>query len=95
MCNWAITSEDGWFYCVNKGCNQRTQDRALRISCTSPTVKEKLLGDYTKQLLTSMGITKESFQTIKVKFGLAPTCSCDTRQEWLNKVHKWFNSLGQ
>ena len=48
------------------------------------------LGDYTEQLLTSLGITKERYQAAKQLFGLAPTCNCETRKEWLNRVSEWW-----
>ncbi len=44
------------------------------------------LGDSLEELLTSYGITKEWYQGFKEKFGLPPTCNCNSRQEWLNKT---------
>ena len=48
------------------------------------------LGNYTEQLLTSIGITKELFIEAKQLFGLAPTCGCAKRREWLNRVGQHF-----
>jgi hypothetical protein len=48
------------------------------------------LGDYTEQLLASIGVTKERYVEIKEKFNLAPTCDCEARKEWLNKVGRWL-----
>lgn len=48
------------------------------------------LGDYTEQLLSSIGVTKDRYSAAKELFGLAPTCNCETRKEWLNKVGAWL-----
>ena len=53
------------------------------------------LGDYTESLLQSVGITKERYVAAKQLFGLAPTCGCDSRREWLNKVSDWWRGNGQ
>lgn len=50
------------------------------------------LGDWTEQMLSSIGVTKERYISAKEKFGLAPTCDCDARKEWLNKVSDWWRS---
>lgn len=47
------------------------------------------LGDYTEKLLSSIGVTKERFVELKEKFGLAPTCGCDARKQWLNEVGRY------
>jgi hypothetical protein len=49
-----------------------------------------LLGDYTEQLLSSLGVTKDRYSAAKELFGLAPTCDCQVRKEWLNKVGAWL-----
>jgi hypothetical protein len=54
---------------------------------STPAEREKLLGDYTKELLESIGITKEFYIGIKDELGFAPTCDCDGRIAWLNKAH--------
>jgi len=51
------------------------------------------LGDYTESLLQSVGITKERYQAAKQLFGLAPTCNCDERKAWLNRVSDWWRAL--
>lgn len=48
------------------------------------------LGDYTEQLLTSIGVTKDRYVAAKQLFGLPPTCGCDARKEWLNRVSDWW-----
>jgi len=48
------------------------------------------LGDWTEQLLKSVGVTQDRYKAAKEFAGLAPTCSCDKRKEWLNKVSDWW-----
>lgn len=48
------------------------------------------LGDYTEQLLSTIGVTKDRYAAAKELFGLAPTCNCETRKAWLNKVGAWL-----
>ena len=44
------------------------------------------LGDILERELTRMGITQDRYKEIKKKFGFPPTCGCEKRKEWLNKV---------
>ena len=48
------------------------------------------LGDATEQVLKSLGITEDRWKEAKERFGLAPSCNCRKRKEWLNKVGKYF-----
>lgn len=48
------------------------------------------LGDLTERLLKSAGITEDKWKEVKSRFGLAPTCACKSRKEWLNNVSKVF-----
>lgn len=48
------------------------------------------LGDNMKRWLRSWGITKERYVEVKEMFGLPPTCNCDERQQWLNKIGAHF-----
>jgi hypothetical protein len=48
------------------------------------------LGDWTERLLKSVGLTEERYKHAKEIFGLAPTCGCAARKEWLNKVSDWW-----
>ena len=57
------------------------------------TSEQPGLGDYTESLLQSVGITKERYVAAKEMFGLAPTCNCDSRRDWLNRVSDWWRSL--
>lgn len=51
---------------------------------------EQGLGDNLKRWLTSWGITKERYVEVKELFGLPPTCNCDSRAEWLNRLGAHF-----
>lgn len=56
-----------------------------------------LAGDALEELLTSYGVTKEWWMSVKEEFGLPPTCNCQSRQEWINKVsaaHPTIASVG-
>ena len=53
--------------------------------------KNKGLGDSLETVLTTLGITKDRYVEVKKLFGLPPTCNCDQRREWLNKVGEWFS----
>ena len=46
----------------------------------------KGLGDRLEYELTRMGITQDRYKEIKEKFGFPPTCGCEKRKQWLNKV---------
>ena len=48
------------------------------------------LGDWTEQLLAGIGVTQERYLAAKKFAGLAPTCDCDERKAWLNKVSDWW-----
>lgn len=48
------------------------------------------LGDYTESLLASIGVTQDRYVAAKQLFGLPPTCGCDARKEWLNRVSDWW-----
>ena len=48
------------------------------------------LGDWAEKKLSAMGITQDRYIEIKKKFGLPPTCGCNKRKEWLNKVGRMF-----
>jgi hypothetical protein len=50
------------------------------------------LGDAAEAMLSSVGITKELVAAIKKKVGLPPTCNCEDRKEWLNRVGQQFGS---
>jgi hypothetical protein len=51
------------------------------------------LGDYTERLLKKLGITPERYVAAKEFAGLAPTCNCAARKQWLNKVGEWWVSV--
>lgn len=59
--------------------------------CTGDVREQPLgLGDYTEQVLSAIGITKERYVAVKELFGLAPTCDCEERKAWLNRVSDWW-----
>lgn len=77
-------------YCVCDVC--RYHEPNLNLCGTEhkcPGSNQKL-GDYTESLLQSVGITKERYIAAKQLFGLAPTCGCGERKEWLNRVSDWW-----
>ncbi len=47
-------------------------------------------GDKLENQLTAIGVTKDWYKGVKEKFGLPPTCNCDRRKEWLNRVGAWW-----
>lgn len=54
-------------------------------------------GDALENFLESHGITKEWYREFKDKFGLPPTCNCNSRQEWLNmtsEAHPQIANIG-
>lgn len=55
-----------------------------------PARKKPGLGDITESLLQKIGVTKERYIEAKKMFGGAPTCNCEKRKAWLNKVSDWW-----
>jgi len=49
------------------------------------------LGDITEKALKSIGVTQDRYKAAKEIFGMSPTCNCDKRKEWLNRVSDWWN----
>lgn len=54
------------------------------------TPRRSGLGDFTERMLSRIGVTPDRFAAAKEKFGLAPTCNCAKRKEWLNRVGEWL-----
>jgi uroporphyrinogen-III synthase len=52
--------------------------------------REKLFGDQTKELLSSLGFTQEWYCEAKSSLGFAPACWCPERIEYINKAHRWL-----
>lgn len=52
-------------------------------------------GDAIEDLLTSYGVTKEWWKEYKAKHGLPPTCGCDSRREYLNKLSQAHPTLAK
>jgi hypothetical protein len=55
--------------------------------------EEMGLGDYTERMLERVGVTQDRYTKAKSLFGLAPTCGCSERKEWLNAVGAWLSSI--
>lgn len=51
-----------------------------------------LIGDWVEAHLSMIGMTKEKWIEIKTAVGAAPTCDCDERKEWLNRVGTKFGN---
>ena len=58
--------------------------RKIRVPKNSK--RQFQLGDRLERELTRMGITQDRYKEIKKKFGFPPTCGCEKRKQWLNKV---------
>ena len=52
------------------------------------------LGDRVERRLSRLGITQQWYRTVKQRFGLMPTCGCDKRKAWLNRVGRWWQGVG-
>lgn len=48
------------------------------------------LGDWTERQLKKLGVAQDRYKAAKEYAGLAPTCSCEARKQWLNKVSEWW-----
>jgi hypothetical protein len=48
------------------------------------------LGDRVSAALAAIGVTEDNYKQVKAVFGLAPTCNCAGRREWLNRVGRWL-----
>lgn len=49
-----------------------------------------LLGDRVEATLKKLGVTPERYAAAKELFGLPPSCGCEARREWLDKVSRWW-----
>lgn len=70
-------------------CRNDASTREI-LDSTAEARREGLVGSRTKTALESLGVTKERWVSLKERFGLAPSCSCPQREEWLNKVHAFL-----
>ncbi len=88
------TKRDGRFHCL--ACKAvRSLEEVMQHEEPCPTPEARWddpgLGDRIENWLTSWGVTKERYKEVKRKFHLPPTCDCDGRQEWFNRVGAYFN----
>ncbi len=70
-------------------CRPGQKLRAMLVP-QRPVASQFGLGDYTEKLLAKIGVTPESYVAAKEFAGLAPTCNCAGRKEWLNRVSDWW-----
>ena len=90
---------------LNKGCRCRNCTQGpLKRDYDKPPVREckaatpvsvpreshPRLGDLIESALTIIGITQDRYKEVKQLFGLPPTCGCDKRKEYLNRVSEWW-----
>lgn len=69
---------------------KRNYERPPKRQCGIARHPEPGLGDYTERLLSSIGVTQERYVEAKAMFGLAASCDCAARKEWLNRVSRWW-----
>lgn len=72
-----------------------TAEEIQRLRKTAAEQQEKLLGDHTRDVLESVGISKEFYIGVKDALGFAPTCDCDGRVEWINDAHRVARRLAR
>lgn len=94
LCRWNSLNKGS--KCIRCGFSlPRDYSEAPVCNCrtlTSSKQRPPGLGDCTEQLLASIGVTKERYVAAKELFGLAPTCGCEDRKAWLNRVSEWCGS---
>ncbi len=65
-------------------------DRQKSTGAPATRPRRTGLGDWTERMLSKAGVTQERYAAAKEMFGMAPTCNCAKRKEWLNKVSDWW-----
>lgn len=81
--------------CVRCGYRlKRHYHRPPAIVCEARPIMPPRLGDYTERLLKSVGVTEDRYKAAKELFGLAPTCGCEARKLYLNKISDWWRGQG-
>ena len=68
-------------------CGRRTLGGECSIK---PAPTKKRAGDAVEQLLSSVGITPDRWESAKQAVGLPPGCRCAARKKWLNAVSDWW-----
>jgi hypothetical protein len=85
--------------CTLCGKVYRSKDCTAKSICrveATPEQKEKLLGDKVEGILSSCGVTEESYRSFKAWLLRMPIeeidCNCKERKEKLNALHqRWLN----
>ena len=79
---------DGYATCAR--CNDHEPmeqvEQQLRPMPLPRVAKREGLGDLVGEFLATLGVTPESYVAAKEKVGLAPSCNCEARKVWLNKL---------
>lgn len=83
LCEFVESGDE--FECKHCG----TRRRSIRVRVCEKE-QPNGLGDRIERWLSSYGVTQEKYKEVKQKFGLPPTCGCDGRKEWFNKVGAYF-----
>lgn len=99
MCRWSeIVNDAGVYECLD-GCGDVSPNRHRRQNCRVADAallgmmrynSQFNLGDFTENILESIGVTKARYIEAKKLFGLSPTCNCELRKQWLNRVSDWW-----
>lgn len=82
--NCSFEEQDGYCKCIR--CGLRVTKSKYPCSKHNAECGQQGLGDNLERWLTSWGITKERYIAAKKLIGAPPTCDCDGRKEWLNKL---------
>lgn len=92
-CQWQIAEDGVGGTCQNCGTFRKkvvytTGILHRRCGADPPLTGE--LGDRVKKALDELGITEERWLTVKAEFGWPPSCNCEKRRAWLNRVSRWL-----
>lgn len=77
-------------YAARCRVGRKPRTEQLRAAAPPRKAPQQRLGDWTERILAKVGITEDRYAAAKELFGLAPTCGCKERKEWLNKVSDWW-----
>ena len=66
--------------------HETSDDERPEHVCGKGTVAVTRLGDRLKAALEAVGFSEEVYREVKSSLGFAPTCHCDGRRQWLNRL---------